>query len=34
LFAQDIPILQPPLVRALAWVERRWIERERAKNTP
>jgi hypothetical protein len=34
LFAQDIPMLQPPLVRALAWVERKWIERERAKGAP
>jgi hypothetical protein len=32
LFAQDIPMLQPPLVRALAWVERRWTARERARN--
>ena len=24
LFALDVPVLQPPLVRILAWVERRW----------
>ena len=30
LFAQDVPMLQPPLVRLLAWVERKWLERERA----
>ena len=29
LFAQDVPMLQPPLIRLLAWVERKWIERER-----
>jgi hypothetical protein len=29
LFAQDVPMLQPPLIRSLAWVERKWIERER-----
>jgi hypothetical protein len=34
LFAQDVPMLQPPLIRLLAWVERKWLERERAKNTP
>ena len=34
LFAQDVPILQPPLIRLLAWIERKWLERERAKNTP
>ena len=31
LFAQDVPPLQPPLIRLLAWVERKWTERERAK---
>ena len=34
LFAQDIPMLQPPLIRLLAWVERKWIERQRARNAP
>jgi len=34
LFAQDVPMLQPPLISLLAWVERKWLERERAKNTP
>ena len=32
LFAQDVPVLQGPLVRLLAWVERKWLERERAGN--
>jgi hypothetical protein len=32
LFAQDVPMLRPPLIRLLAWVERKWLERERAKN--
>jgi hypothetical protein len=31
LFAQDVPWLQPPLARMLGWVERKWIERQRAK---
>ncbi len=31
LFAQDVPILQRPLARMLGWVERKWLERERAK---
>jgi len=31
LFAQDVPMLQPPLVRLLSWVERKWIERQKAK---
>jgi len=25
-------MLQPPLIRLLAWVERKWLERERAGN--
>jgi hypothetical protein len=33
LFAQDVPWLQPPLARMLGWVERKWIERQRAKGT-
>jgi len=32
LFAQDVPMLQAPLARMLAWVERKWTERERAKS--
>ena len=32
LFAQDMPILQKPLAQTLGWVERKWVERERAKN--
>jgi len=34
LFAQDVPMLRPPLIRLLAWAERKWLERERAKNAP
>ena len=33
LFAQDLPFLQGPLVRMLAWIERKWTERQRAKET-
>ena len=32
LFAQDVPWLQPPLARMLGWIERKWLERQRAKN--
>ena len=32
LFAQDVPILQKPIAQMLGWVERKWIERQRAKN--
>jgi hypothetical protein len=32
LFAQDVPMLQKPLARVLGWVERKWIERQRAKS--
>jgi hypothetical protein len=32
LFAQDVPILQKPVAQTLGWVERKWIERERAKS--
>src|ERR1700682_4897669 len=31
LFAQDVPILRNPRARMLGWVERKWIERQRAK---
>lgn len=31
LFAQDVPVLQAPMARALGWVERKWIHRQRAK---
>jgi hypothetical protein len=31
LFAQDVPILQKPMAKSLGWVERKWLERERAK---
>jgi hypothetical protein len=32
LFAQDLPFLQRPTLRALGWIERKWIERQRRKN--
>jgi len=32
LFAQDVPVLQKPIARALGWIERKWIARRRAKN--
>jgi hypothetical protein len=31
LFAQDVPPLQKPMAHGLGWVERKWLERERAK---
>ena len=31
LFAQDIPPLQKPLALMLGWIERKWLERQRAK---
>ena len=31
LIAQDLPFLQKPLARLLGWIERKWIERQRAK---
>ena len=31
LFAQDIPPLQKPLAQMLGWIERKWLERQRAK---
>jgi hypothetical protein len=32
LFAQDVPMLQPPLIGLLGWAERKWLERQQAKN--
>jgi hypothetical protein len=32
LIAQDVPFLQAPLARMLGWIERKWIERQRAKD--
>ncbi|QDW40855.1 hypothetical protein FFI89_029255 [Bradyrhizobium sp. KBS0727] len=32
LFAQDVPVLQKPMVGMLGWLERKWIERQRAKS--
>jgi hypothetical protein len=34
LFAQDVPVLQGPLARMFGWIERKWIERQRAKSAP
>lgn len=31
LFAQDVPPLQKPMAQGLGWVERKWLQRERAK---
>src|SRR4051794_28506298 len=31
LIAQDVPALQKPLAAMLGWIERKWIERQRAK---
>ena len=31
LIAQDIPFLQGPIVRLLGWMERKWLERQRAR---
>ncbi|MFB9267046.1 hypothetical protein ACFFWD_28460 [Bradyrhizobium erythrophlei] len=31
LFAQDVPFLQKPTAQLLGWVERKWLERERAR---
>ena len=31
LFAQDIPPLQKPMAQGLGWIERKWLERQRAK---
>jgi hypothetical protein len=28
LIAQDVPFLQPPLARALGWIERKWLDRK------
>lgn len=34
LFAQDVPPLRKPVAETLGWVERKWTERQRAKNAP
>jgi hypothetical protein len=31
LFAQDVPPLQKPMAQGLGWIERKWLERQRAK---
>jgi hypothetical protein len=31
LIAQDIPFLQKPIARMLGWIERKWLERQRAR---
>ncbi|MDB5618818.1 hypothetical protein [Tardiphaga sp.] len=33
LIAQDVPLLEKPVAQILGWVERKWIERERNKQT-
>ena len=32
LIAQDVPVLQRPLVAMLGWIERKWMERRRARD--
>jgi hypothetical protein len=32
LIAQDVPVLQGPTARGLGWIERKWLERQRAKD--
>jgi hypothetical protein len=32
LIAQDVPFLQKPLAGMLGWIERKWLERQRAKD--
>jgi hypothetical protein len=32
LIAQDVPFLQRPLADLLGWIERKWIDRQRAKD--
>jgi hypothetical protein len=32
LIAQDVPLLQKPLAGMLGWIERKWSERQRAKD--
>ena len=32
LIAQDVPVLQGPLVAMLGWIERKWMERRRARD--
>jgi hypothetical protein len=32
LIAQDVPLLQKPLAGMLGWIERKWLERQRAKD--
>ena len=32
LIAQDVPFLQKPLAQMLGWIERKWIERRRARS--
>jgi hypothetical protein len=31
LFAQDVPVLQKPMANMLGWIERKLLERQRAK---
>ena len=33
LFAQDVPFLQKPTAQLLGWIKRKWIARQRARET-
>ena len=33
LLAQDVPVLQKPTAQLLGWLERKWSERQRAKDS-
>ena len=33
LIAQDVPVLQKPMAQMLGWIERKWIARQRAKES-
>jgi hypothetical protein len=34
LITQDIPFLEKPVAKMLGWIERKWLERQRAKGAP
>lgn len=33
LIAQDVPALEKPTARTLNWIERKWLERQRGRDT-
>jgi hypothetical protein len=33
LIAQDVPVLEKPTAQALGWLERKWMARQRARDT-